>query len=108
MHVTGGDAKEVLASSGSDEEPVDQIATEILRYLKRNPEARDTAEGVLRWWLVEYRYEIALRKTEQALQRLVEQGEVTTEADLAGGVLYSKAPKSPGSGSKKTPPGDAQ
>lgn len=78
-----------MFNSRLDDESVNEIAGEILRYLERHPGAKDTVEGVLRWWLVEYRYEVALRKTRQALERLVEEGKVRSEPGLSGGLLYS-------------------
>lgn len=30
---------------------VTAVATEILQYLVEHPQARDTVEGVLKWWL---------------------------------------------------------
>jgi Fe2+ or Zn2+ uptake regulation protein len=48
------------------------MALKILRYLAENPNAADTAEGILQWWLLDraiVEEEAAMRR---ALDRLVE------------------------------------
>lgn len=51
-----------------------QVAREILTYLAENPEAQDTLEGVVRWWLLEQEINREVKRIEEALQDLVSKG----------------------------------
>src|SRR5258706_16211837 len=44
---------------------------EILEYLLRNPDAGDTIEGIVEWWLLEQRIVHALEATRKSLDELV-------------------------------------
>jgi hypothetical protein len=46
------------------------VASEILRYLHRRPDATDTMEGIVQWWLPRIRLEEATETVEQALRLL--------------------------------------
>lgn len=48
-----------------------QIGEQILRYLVKNPEAGDTIEGIVEWWLLEQRIENQLAETRRELERLI-------------------------------------
>ncbi|MBN1608916.1 MAG: hypothetical protein JW940_19975 [Polyangiaceae bacterium] len=74
-----------------NEASIDLIAAEILRYLRRNPRAKDTVEGIVRWWLPPLHDRASTEATERALNGLVEQGQVLRVASPTGGVLYSLA-----------------
>lgn len=56
------------------EASLSEIATEILEYLRRNPEARDTLEGVVQWWLPEREIKRRTVEIKDALDELVRQG----------------------------------
>ena len=51
-----------------------EVAREILAYLSDHPEARDTLEGIVQWWMLErkIRHQIALVR--EAIQELVGKG----------------------------------
>ena len=53
-----------------------RIAREILAYLVRHPDAQDTLDGIIQWWLpeCELRYRVALVR--EAIQELAENGRV--------------------------------
>ena len=53
------------------------LADAIRHYLAKHPDAADTLEGVVNWWLVRQRYENAVTRVSRALELLVEQGELT-------------------------------
>ena len=57
------------AASGSGE--IEHLCNEILRYLKYNPNARDTLEGIVEWWLLEGEIKRETDKISRALKRLV-------------------------------------
>jgi len=65
-----------------------QIAVEILSYLDENPEAQDTLDGVIQWWLLErkIRYQITLVK--EALSELVKDGLVLEKESLDSQTRY--------------------
>lgn len=66
------------------------LADEIASYLESHPNAADTAEGILTWWLARQRYAETRRNVEQALAYLTEQGLVRA-SDGPHGRIYSKA-----------------
>jgi hypothetical protein len=49
------------------------VAIKILRYLTEHPNAADTADGVLEWWLLKQSIFDEERVVEKALEGLVEQ-----------------------------------
>jgi Fe2+ or Zn2+ uptake regulation protein len=49
-----------------------EIALKILLYLAENPQAADTVEGILHWWLLERTIVEEQQAVERALDRLVE------------------------------------
>ena len=50
-----------------------KMALKILRYLTENPNAADTAEGILQWWLLDRAIVEEEEAMRRALDRLVEQ-----------------------------------
>ncbi|MCP4368359.1 MAG: hypothetical protein GY797_09665 [Deltaproteobacteria bacterium] len=48
-----------------------QIAYEILAYLVEYPEAQDTLEGIVEWWLLEQQIKRQTTKVKKALAELV-------------------------------------
>lgn len=51
-----------------------QISHEILAYLVEHPEARDTLEGILEWWLLERKIKRQKDQVKKALTELVSKG----------------------------------
>lgn len=51
-----------------------QISHEILAYLVEHPEARDTLEGILEWWLLERKIKRQKDQVKEALTKLVAKG----------------------------------
>ena len=51
-----------------------QIAYEILAYLVDHPEAQDTLEGIVEWWLLEQQITRQTAKVRKALAELVTKG----------------------------------
>ena len=54
----------------------EDITRIILDYLRMNPEAGDTLEGISECWVNFKRIEISVDEVENALDRLVEKGKV--------------------------------
>lgn len=51
-----------------------QVAYEILAYLVKHPDAQDTLEGIMEWWLLEQQIEREVAKVKEALAELVAEG----------------------------------
>lgn len=47
------------------------IALKVLRYLSKRPEAKDTIEGIAKWWLIEEQIEETLGSVDRALSYLI-------------------------------------
>jgi hypothetical protein len=50
------------------------MAHEILGYLLENPNAQDSIEGIVEWWLLERSIRRGTAKVKEALAKLVAQG----------------------------------
>jgi hypothetical protein len=48
-----------------------QTGWEILRYLMKHPEAKDTIEGIAKWWIERERRQPTLKEVERALSFLL-------------------------------------
>lgn len=51
-----------------------QLALEILAYLAEHPDAQDTLEGIVEWWILERRIKTEAAKVKKALAQLVDEG----------------------------------
>lgn len=72
----------------TEEENVQQIASEILRYLSIRPNAADNLEGIASWWLMRQRINEKLLLVERALDKLIAEGAVASRSDEVLGTLY--------------------
>lgn len=64
------------------------IFCEILGYLADHPEAQDTVEGIMEWWLLEQRIKIATTEVRVALEQLVAKELLITREGRAERVSY--------------------
>jgi uncharacterized protein YigA (DUF484 family) len=71
-------------SKGGGGKSEDEIAQDILNYLRSHPEASDTLEGITKWWLIRLRVSDTTEVVRRALERLRDQG-LIRERRLAGG-----------------------
>jgi hypothetical protein len=55
-----------------------RVALKILRYLTQNPNAADTVEGILEWWLPRQSMVEEQKVVERALEHLVERDLILT------------------------------
>lgn len=51
-----------------------EIACEILAYLVEHPEAQDTLDGIVQWWLLERKIQCQTNIVREALDSLIAQG----------------------------------
>jgi hypothetical protein len=63
----------VLGSGGSTTEE-SAIARDLLGYLINNPDAQDTLEGIVEWWLFQMKLETRTIKVKEAVADLVAKG----------------------------------
>jgi len=52
------------------------IAREIMAYLKEHPDAQDSIEGIMQWWLLERNITFQAKLLREALAVLVNEGSV--------------------------------
>ncbi len=51
-----------------------QIAHEILAYLTDHPDAQDTFEGIMQWWLLDQKIKYQIEMVKETLTELKEKG----------------------------------
>jgi hypothetical protein len=66
-----------------------RIATSILAYLRKHPQAADTLRGIVNWWLPQQSREGGYQHVEQALAALVLEGKLCSTELPNGEVLYA-------------------
>ena len=66
----------------------EQVSRMILDYIRKNPGAGDTLEGIARWWLETERIESSLAQVADVLEDLLEKGLITAHKVHGGQVLY--------------------
>ena len=64
-----------------------ELICEIMRYLLQYPEAKDTVEGVMQWWVPKGEAEYRRKDVEEVLDTLVARGWITKR--LPADSLYS-------------------
>src|SRR5205085_12125644 len=58
----------------NDQESEHQIGREILRYLEKYPDAKDTLEGIAQWWLLKSLAAKKVMEVERAVAFLLAEG----------------------------------
>lgn len=64
------------------------LCYEILGYLADHPQAQDTVEGIVQWWLLEQRIKQATTQVTATLAQLVAEGLVIARTGKTGRVYY--------------------
>lgn len=72
-----------------DEPSLAQLSNEILNYLWAHPQASDTVEGILKWWLPQQRHEESLNRVQGELDKLVARGLVKRIKLVDGTIVYA-------------------
>lgn len=73
--------------SGFNDSDIQQIADEIECYLKNHPNAADSIEGIVYWWLRES--DVSNLIVQQALDYLGSKSVVKCNANFSGNKVYS-------------------
>ena len=79
-----------MTTSNRDADKDREIEQTVLSYLQRHPQAADTLDGIVRWWLPQQRYSVAQARIEAALRRLVSQGLIRQRRVPTGDALYGR------------------
>lgn len=69
-----------------------ELAELVLGYLRRHPEAADTLDGIVTWWLPLQRYETERGRVERVLDVLVADGFLRRDRLPDGSDLYALEP----------------
>ena len=64
------------------------IASEILKYLADHPNAADTLNGIVQWWLPERTIRFQVDQVRQALDELIAKGMVTKQRRSDSKIVY--------------------
>jgi len=67
-------------------------APEILDYLARHPDAQDTIDGILHWWVLDACVQKWAPKIAETVAQLVEQGFLEQKRSADGNVIYHISP----------------
>jgi hypothetical protein len=78
----------VTDQSSEDEASRREVEASVLAYLRRHPDASDTLDGIVLWWLPQQRFETARERIERVLGDLVARGQLRCERLPGGVVLY--------------------
>lgn len=77
------------------EASVAEIARAIADYVGNNPQAQDTLEGIIQWWLPEVEHKPRVAVIRQALDELVAGGLITAHKAKDAQILYRAARGTP-------------
>ena len=72
-----------------------QIAREILAYLAEHPDAQDTLEGIVQWWLLERKIRYQTNIVKEILDDLVLQGLVRKHEVRNSATFYQRQSEKP-------------
>jgi len=65
-----------------------QIRQQILAYLDDHPDAQDTLEGIVQWWLLEREIQHWMGRVKDALDELVAEGLISEYEGRDGQIHY--------------------
>jgi len=85
-----------LIHEGSSFSGKNKVACEILSYLAKHPQASDTLEGIVEWWLIQQKIEYQTKVVRDALAELVERGLIVKEVTRDSRVHYRATEKTEG------------
>lgn len=69
------------------------LAQAVLAFVRRNPRASDTVEGIARWWAREVSLPTSVAETQTAVDALVDAGYLIRRARADGTVCYAAGPR---------------
>ena len=76
------------------EKKCENLSNVILNYLKRNPDAGDTLEGIALWWVEQEKIDNTVEEVAKALKMLVRKGLISVYKTKSSDRIYKiKNPK---------------
>ena len=60
----------------------------ILAYLSDNPDAGDTFDGLVEWWLLDQKIKFETRNVSEAVARLISEGLIVEHEETDSQVIY--------------------
>jgi hypothetical protein len=81
-------SKEQQVKSRTSTAAKSQVVHEILVYLAEHPEAQDTLEGIVEWWLMEQQIKWGIVRVKEALAELVAQRLILERKGKDGRIHY--------------------
>jgi len=75
-------------NSGVDKAGEVEVAHHILAYLHANPDAQDTLEGIIEWWLLDQNIKRQSERVKQALAQLTARGLIVARMGTDSRVHY--------------------
>jgi hypothetical protein len=70
---------------------IEEIAGEILEYIAAHPNAADTLKGITEWWVSKQRSILNRKVVKEALEMLIDGGQIAGWRVLNGSMLYAAA-----------------
>ena len=71
-----------------DQKEQRDICYYILAYLSDNPEAGDTFDGIVEWWLLDQRIKFETRNVSEAVARLISEGLIVKHEESDSRIIY--------------------
>ena len=65
-----------------------EVGYYILAYLAENPEAGDTFDGIVEWWLLRQRIKFETRNVSEAVAKLVSEGLIVEHEESDSRIIY--------------------
>jgi hypothetical protein len=81
-----------VTPEGPADNGLSAVAQAIRRYIEAHPNAADSVDGILHWWLTRQHYTDAVRDVQDALDQLVARGLISCQRLSDGRVVYQRAP----------------
>lgn len=82
-------AKGYVVKQPKSVDPQSEVIRLLLRYLIANPDAKDTAEGIFKWWIPKQHRELRPEELEKVLTSLVAKGWLIERAVSPREKLYA-------------------
>lgn len=72
----------------NDQQEQHEICYSILAYLSANPDAGDTLDGIVEWWLLRQRLKFETRNVSEAVAKLVSEGLIEEHEEADSHIIY--------------------
>ncbi len=81
-----------LEVPGGNAETSEEVVREILRYLVKHPAAKDTLEGIAKWWLDRQHVERSVEEVAHSVRLLMSRGLILERRRKTGRAYYQVNP----------------